>query len=860
MHKVLLFPIAMLLRLLVLYWSLAWGEVAGKSVVEPVRYNLTILTHLAGGGAQHRYEGIVSIDLAVKKATRKFHLRAFDMKLFLHKTWLVRWASGKRINVIAMKRKPISNRRVLLIVKDNLHAGEAYTLHMFFTGELNSSQRNGYFSGHYDRTPQVFYALTRLEPDYAHTVFPCFDLAKFRTPFNVTLVHHERFVALSNMPAIRETPHAEMADFVWTTFMQTPPMATYQVMWALHQLDKVATGLTASGEMVNVWARPKMKEKLAQVANLTPSLLSSFESLFGYPLRRDPDWGGKWDHLVLPDYTEVDSGKGLLVYGEDEVVDSRLQDMLAEQLARQWLGVMVATSDLDKLYVRDGINYYLAFQLAAMQNKTGHNMTHLLESRLEVMSYDSLPETKALSSNVKSQSPSNKMFRKHKIALITHMLKAAFGDKIFLEGLRGFFESYANTSASVDQLLEEWQRAARRRYQLPVAVALSTLMDTWLRQPGYPMLTVLRDDLNDKVTITQNRYQQNDMDVYSKDCWWLPVMYITESQKLAQVEWMGCQNKNKKDELTLTKVVHSNEWLLLNVDAAVPVRVLYDLHGWRLIADALVTQFTQIPELSRAQLVDDALGMAWVGQMHYNTTLNVIKYLANETSVLVWETALIHLEKLQSVMKMSTGYRVFKYEVKECLADAQEKFKAAMGQKSISSIPEGVQEMVLCKGIRHGVEDDWLMVRNMFFEAKEEEEKAILLNSLSCTTEYWAMQKLFRWSLDRNKVPKALTLGLLAALMRTYLGYYMGHQFLTDNIGEILSRFSSNELKSILKPFVNAVTSKEELATLKSLLQKKLPSSMTSSINSMLDPATKRIIWRKFLYFDLLNAIRNNVQ
>nr|XP_036670383.1 aminopeptidase Q [Drosophila suzukii] len=906
----------MLLRVLVLYWSLQSGKVA-ESTVTPLRYNLTILTHLEGG-AQNRYEGIVSIDLEAKKASRYIYLNCRYLNMFVEKTWLLRWASGKRITATDIKKNAKKPNEVTVVINLPLRLGETYTMHIFYTGNLNRPQKYGYFAGHYDQTPQIFYALTRLEPDYAHTAFPCFDSPLHRTPFNVTMVHHQKFVALSNMPAIRETPHDEIRDYVWTTFMTSPPLATRQIMWALHRLEKVSHSVTATGEKVTTWARWQVKEKFAKAAELTPNLLKNYETLFGLPLPNGPDWGGKFDQVVLPGYTELYSGKGLMVYGEEEVGSSQnplksLEVTLAELVARQWNGLLVSASDWDASYVRDGFNNYLAFQVLARDNKGEYSRTFLLTTRLDVLNYDSQTETKAIAVDVR-ETRHNK-FRKHKMCLLAHMVKLAIGDKAFFEGLHEFFQRYSSSSASTNQLWKQLQRAARRSHQLPIGVVLTTMMESWLKQPGYPLLTVLRNNRDNKVTITQSRYYRKKMNIVSKDCWWVPVVYITKNISLPQVEWLGCVNK-EAEVITLSNVVDPNEWLLLNVDAAVPVRVLYDLYNWRLISEALLQDFSQISELSRAQLVDDALNLAWSGQLPYKVVLSLIKYLSNETSIAVWQTAVTNLEKLQSIMRMSTGYRIFKlfmriliepsfkanfkpssgkartdaasktttspdkqskastgpdtpslsgimyrlacqYEVKECLTDAQQQFQKAMDQNSTSSIPEELRETVLCRGIRTGLEYHWLMVRDMFFEAVKEKEKGILLNSLSCTTEYWAMQKLLGWAFDFDKVPKTLTVGLLTAVMRTSLGFYVGNQFLVDKMDEFVRRFTSNELKSVLSPFINAVTTKDELDELQFLIKRKLKSLTSSSLTAMLEPASDRLHWRKYNYFDLLNAIKN---
>lgn len=453
----------------------------------------------------------------------------------------------------------------------------------------------------------------------------------------------------------------EIENYVSTTFMGSPPLATQQVMWTLHQLEKVYSGPAAAGENITVWSRPHLAEKLAKVPEMTPNLFSKYETLFAYPLPKGPDWGGKVDHVVLPRYTEMYSGQGLMVYGED-IVDSgqngleSLQETLAELVARQWNGLLVNLEDSDEEYVRNGINYYLSVQVMAM-DKEAYNTTHLSKTRLDVLYHDSLAKVKSIATDVKESG--HQKLRKKKMCLLIHMLKVALGDKLFLKGLQEFFKRYANSSASSKELWEEFQRGARRSHQLPTGVSLPTVMESWMKQPGFPLLTVQRDDAKQIVTITQSRYYQKYLDNSSNDCWWVPVAYIVRNLTLPQVEWLGCQ-KNSRDILELSHIANPEDWLLINVDAAVPLRVFYDSYNLQLISEALRQDFTQIPELSRIQLVDDALSLSWSGRLPYNVTLNVISYLSNETSVLVWETALLNLEKLQSIMRMTTGFRIFK--------------------------------------------------------------------------------------------------------------------------------------------------------------------------------------------------------
>lgn len=197
------------------------------------------------------------------------------------------------------------------------------------------------------------------------------------------------------------------------------------------------------------------------------------------------------------------------------------------------------------------------------------------------------------------------------------------------------------------------------------------------------------------------------------------------------------------------------------------------------------------------------------------------------------------------------------FDIQECLTDALKKFNDAMTRASTAFIPEGLRGTVLCIGIRHGVEEFWLMVRDMYRESQEETEKRVLLNSLSCTTEYWALRKLLLWAIDRKVVPRSLTVGLLASVLKGYLGYYLGKQFLAESMDQILRRFNSMAIFSILKPFVETVTSTEELNNLESLFREKLSASMQSHINDLMESAHDKINWRKYQYYELLLAIKN---
>jgi hypothetical protein len=86
-----------------------------------------------------------------------------------------------------------------------------------------------------------------------------------------------------------------------------------------------------------------------------------------------------------------------------------------------------------------------------------------------------------------------------------------------------------------------------------------------------------------------------------------------------------------------------NTWILLNGEFSGYTRVLYDDRNWRLISRQLVLNHTVIPQVTRAQLIDDAFTLALAELMDYQVVLELIEYLTMVNDEFVRSTAQFHL-------------------------------------------------------------------------------------------------------------------------------------------------------------------------------------------------------------------------
>jgi aminopeptidase N len=85
-------------------------------------------------------------------------------------------------------------------------------------------------------------------------------------------------------------------------------------------------------------------------------------------------------------------------------------------------------------------------------------------------------------------------------------------------------------------------------------------------------------------------------------------------------------------------------------------RVNYDHANWRL----LISSFQQLPDVTRAQLLDDALNLALSGRLEYNIALDLTSQLITDVEYLPWSAALTALEHLDSMLALTPAYGNFK--------------------------------------------------------------------------------------------------------------------------------------------------------------------------------------------------------
>ena len=117
-----------------------------------------------------------------------------------------------------------------------------------------------------------------------------------------------------------------------------------------------------------------------------------------------------------------------------------------------------------------------------------------------------------------------------------------------------------------------------------------------------------------------------------------------------------------------------SQWVIFNIQLAGLYKIKYDRRNYKLIIKTLNgDDFKSINTINRAQLIDDAMDLAWTGEQDYSVAFAMINYLNKEDEYIPWKAALDNLRYVNRLLIRSELYGVFKGYMQHILEPIYEK-------------------------------------------------------------------------------------------------------------------------------------------------------------------------------------------
>ncbi|XP_018405697.1 PREDICTED: aminopeptidase Q-like [Cyphomyrmex costatus] len=436
---------------------------------------------------------------------------------------------------------------------------------MRFTGNLSEtdSLKTGFLKFPYTNKEgnSTWLAATHFEPDGARQVFPCWDEPALKATFNISIMHHQKYMVLSNMP--RRKVSIELNDMIWTHFYTTPIMSTYLVVIvAIIQSDYVT--IINKNENISMLCRSSLTSQVTFAHSIVERIMP-----FLIQYTNNSEKVPKVDNILIPNFpVEGMENWGLIMYRELHAVYNTSTDptykrreiakLVTHELVHQWFGNLVTASWWSYLWLNEG---FAVFFQTYIINKFS------LERSLDVL----------------------RMF---------------FGELCNLYSSKIVYHPKRELRYYIDDLWSAMQSALDESDVPHEGYRIKEVMDTWINQERYPVVNVMRNYETGEVTLSQRCFRAREMGECINSTWWIPVTYATESNpdfsNAVPKFWLRPnQNVSFKSD--------PNDWIILNVQQTGYYRVNYDTRNWHKISYYLhVKNYTSIHVLNRAQIISDS--------------------------------------------------------------------------------------------------------------------------------------------------------------------------------------------------------------------------------------------------------------
>ncbi len=563
------------------------------TTVVPQRYELTLAPDLANW----TFTGEEKISINVREPVREIVLNAAELEL---QSVELRLADGK-----VLPGRPsldAENEQATLSFSENVPAGR-HELQIKFSGILNDKLHGFYRSTYKDENGQERrLASTQFESTDARRAFPCWDEPACKAVYQVTLVVDEKLTAISNARVVRETALPESGK-KQVVFADTIKMSTYLVAFIVGEFE-ASDPVMVDHAPLRVWSVPGKKRLGGFAVDIGKFSLEHFSRYYAIPYP-----GDKLDLIAIPDFASgAMENLGAITFRETALlVDrekatraelERVADVVAHENAHMWFGDLVTMKWWNGLWLNEAFATFMEMLAVDAWKPEWRRWDSFTVSRAAAMQVDGLKSTRPIEFPVERPEEAAGMFdvlTYEKGASVLRMLEQYLGDDAFRDGIRLYLRRHAYGNAETtdlwDALEESTQQPAR------------SLMDTWIFQPGYPVISVEKQGKSIRLTQQIFRYLQDGSDQDRK--WHAPIFFRAGTKSAVVDKTLLLTEREQSIELD-----QAADWVVVNAGGHGFYRVRYSAE----LLDALKQGLQdRLSAVERFSLVNDTWAATLAG-------------------------------------------------------------------------------------------------------------------------------------------------------------------------------------------------------------------------------------------------------
>ncbi|MDQ1364393.1 MAG: tricorn protease interacting factor [Acidimicrobiaceae bacterium] len=587
--------------------------------IVPERYDLTLTPDLGAAS----FAGQARIRVNVTEAVTEVVLNAVELDIL---TAEFVSSDGERLTSSVSYDEPEERATIALV--GTAQPG-SWELDMTFTGVLNDKLHGFYRSTFCDATgtDQVI-ATTQFEATDARRAFPCWDEPDFKATFAVTLIVDRDLTAISNGAVIEELDQGNGKRQV--TFAETMPMSTYLVAFVVGHFEQTEP-VVVDGVPIRI-ASIKGKGHLTDFGlEAAAHALHFLADYFGIAYPHD-----KIDHIAVPDFAfGAMENLGCVTYREtallvDQAAASRLEldrvaQVVAHETAHMWFGDLVTMKWWNGIWLNEAFATFMELLTVDAFRPDWEVWVTFGIGRSAAMMTDGLTSTRPVEFAVGRPCEAEGMFdilTYQKGAAVLRMLEQYLGPEPFRQGISRYLteHSYGNTETT-----DLWDAIEAASGEPARAV-----MDSWIYQGGYPLVSVGLSPDGEYLTLSQRRFLYRGDD--SGELWQVPI-----NLRLSADGQVKTARVLLTEESTEVAVPGPLDWVVVNAGAWGFYRVRYEES---LLQRLRAVMHEQLSPLERLTLVSDTAASMLAGHSPVTDFLSLVEQLPAERDPDVWGAGL----------------------------------------------------------------------------------------------------------------------------------------------------------------------------------------------------------------------------
>ena len=499
------------------------------------------------------------------------------------------------------------------------------------------------FHSYIDHQQKAQYCYTVCPPNFAHTIYPCFDQPDLKATFELKVKAPLRWTAISNSRLITTKREGRLdcpnISYKRWIFEKTPKLSTYLFSIAAGNFMTV-NPQTPTKVLMRLFCTQDKQQALLQEYQDFFSLVEDgilfYESFFGTPFPFT-----KYDQVFCPEFKYLAMENPGMVCMKDTHIfftesspNKKIERALTilHELSHMWFGNLVTMKWWDDIWLNEGFASYIAYY--ALQRIRDDPTFETLDvnffsEKQKALNIDGLSSTHSVQQNVEDTEAATNIFDDITYAkgsaVVKHLIYI-IGEEKFSKSLEIYFKQYQWINASSHDFFNIIKEVLRQTYSDLECQGLEKWIQDWIYTEGKISLSydfVVKDNMIELI-IKQNNFPAR-VTVNKSVCLEIVVFSLNENQILTKLK-IRKTHLNSQEEIVridLGKSDLQQVGIVLNYGDYAYADVLMDNRT----LDLLLSSSDQLEPLVRAQLFFTLTKNVQSGQMN---PIELFKYVSNE--------------------------------------------------------------------------------------------------------------------------------------------------------------------------------------------------------------------------------------